>query len=254
MRVQLNGTSRQFGAIRALDPVDLDVAEGEFIAIVGPSGCGKSTLLRIVAGLLHASSGTVLVGGTEHEGPVTELGIVFQQPILLDWRTALGNVLFQVEMRGERPAAWRDRALALLDQVGLRDFADTYPHALSGGMRQRVAIARALLHDPGLLLMDEPFGALDALTREQMRIDLEALWLRRKNTVLFVTHSVDEAVLLADRVVVMSPRPGRIERVIDVPIARPRGLHGRRDPAFLKIEAEITDIFLARGVLARGAA
>jgi len=254
MRVQLNGTSRQFGAIRALDPVDLDIAEGEFIAIVGPSGCGKSTLLRIVAGLLRASSGTVLVGGIAHDGPVTELGIVFQQPILLDWRTALGNVLFQVEMRGERPAAWRDRALALLDQVGLRDFADTYPHALSGGMRQRVAIARALLHDPGLLLMDEPFGALDALTREQMRIDLESLWVRRKNTVLFVTHSVDEAVLLADRVVVMSPRPGRIERVIDVPITRPRGLHGRRDPAFLKIEAEITDIFLARGVLARGAA
>jgi NitT/TauT family transport system ATP-binding protein len=252
MRVQLNGTSRQFGAVRALDPVDLDIAEGEFIAIVGPSGCGKSTLLRIVAGLLRASSGTVLVDGIAHDGPVTELGIVFQQPILLDWRTALGNVLFQVEMRGERPAAWRDRAVALLDQVGLRDFAGTYPHALSGGMRQRVAIARALLHDPGLLLMDEPFGALDALTREQMRIDLESLWLRRKNTVLFVTHSVDEAVLLADRVVVMSPRPGRIERVIDIPIPRPRGLHARRNPDFLRIEAEITDIFLARGVLAGG--
>ena len=250
MRVEIEAATRRFGAMTALDPVDLDIADGQFIAIVGPSGCGKSTLLRIIAGLLPASGGRVRIDGRETEGPVTELGIVFQQPVLLEWRTALRNVLFQVEMRGHRPAAWRDRALALLEQVGLTDFADSYPHALSGGMRQRVAIARGLLHDPGLLLMDEPFGALDALTREQMRIDLEALWLRRKMTVLFVTHSIDEAVLLADRVVVMSPRPGRIERVIDIPIARLRGLRARRDPEFLRIEAEITEIFLARGVLA----
>jgi len=254
MRVRLSGIARQFGTVRALDPLDLDIADGEFIAIVGPSGCGKSTLLRIVAGLLPASAGSVEIDGAARSGPVTELGIVFQQPVLLDWRSALGNVLFQVEMRGHRPAAWRDRALALLQQVGLSEFADAYPHALSGGMRQRVAIARALLHDPGLLLMDEPFGALDALTREQMRIDLEALWLRRRMTVLLVTHSVDEAVLLADRVVVMSPRPGRIERIFSAAIARPRGLHGRRDAEFQRIEAEITDIFLARGVLAGGSA
>jgi len=252
MRVALSAVARQFGPVRALDPLDLDIADGEFIAIVGPSGCGKSTLLRIIAGLLPASAGNVSIDGAIRNGPVTELGIVFQQPVLLEWRTAVQNVLFQIEMRGRRPAAYRDRALALLEQVGLRDFADTFPHALSGGMRQRVAIARALLHDPGLLLMDEPFGALDALTREQMRIDLEALWLRRRMTVLFVTHSVDEAVLLADRVVVMSPRPGRIERIIDVAIGRPRGLRGRRDSEFLRIEAEITDIFLARGVLAGG--
>ena len=250
MRVQLHGATRRFGTVAALDPIDLDVGDGEFIAIVGPSGCGKSTLLRIVAGLLPASDGSVSIDGQTPDGPVTGLGIVFQQPVLLEWRTALQNVLFQVEMRGHRPAAWRDRAVALLDQVGLADFADAYPHALSGGMRQRVAIARALLHDPGLLLMDEPFGALDALTREQMRIDLEALWLRRRMTVLFVTHSVDEAVLLADRVVVMSPRPGVVERAIGIPIDRPRGLRGRRDPDFLRIEAEITEIFLARGVLA----
>jgi NitT/TauT family transport system ATP-binding protein len=183
---------------------------------------------------------------------VTELGIVFQQPVLLDWRNALDNVLFQVEMRGKRPGAWRDRALALLDQVGLRDFAATFPHALSSGMRQRVAIARALVHEPGLLLMDEPFGALDALTREQMRIDLEEIWLRRRMTVLFVTHSVDEAVLLADRVVVMSPRPGRVEQVLTVDLPRPRGLAARRDPAFLAAEEAITTIFLDRGVLSRG--
>ena len=251
MTVRLLGAERRFGALQALAPVDLDVRDGEFISIVGPSGCGKSTLLRLVAGLLPATSGTVQVADRTVSAPATEVGVVFQQPILLDWRSALGNVLFQVEMRGESPGRWRDRALALLEQVGLRDFANAYPHALSGGMRQRVAIARALVHEPSLLLMDEPFGALDALTREQMRLDLEALWMRRRMTVLFVTHSVDEAVLLADRVVVMSPRPGRIERVLEIGLARPRGLTARRDPAFLRAEEEITGIFLDRGVLSR---
>ena len=252
MTLHLAQVEKRFGLVQALAPVDLDVRDGEFISIVGPSGCGKSTLLRLVAGLLTASAGIVAINNRNVSKPVTELGIVFQQPVLLDWRTALGNVLFQVEMRGERAGPWRDRALALLEQVGLREFADSYPHALSGGMRQRVAIARALVHAPDLLLMDEPFGALDALTREQMRLDLEALWMRRRMTVLFVTHSVDEAVLLADRVVVMSPRPGRIERILNVDLPRPRGLAARRDPAFLAAEETITGIFLERGVLSRG--
>ena len=254
MRLHLDGVEKRYGAFQALSPVQLDVAEGEFIAIVGPSGCGKSTLVRLVAGLLPASGGVLEADGSAIAGPLPGLGIVFQQPVLLEWLTALGNVLFQVEMRGYRTADWRDRALALLAQVGLAEFAASYPHALSGGMRQRVAIARALVHEPGLLLMDEPFGALDALTREQMRIDLEALWLRRRMTTLFVTHSVDEAVLLADRVVVMSPRPGRIDRVLTVDIPRPRGLAARRDPAFLRAEEEITALFLERGVLSKGAA
>ena len=172
-------------------------------------------------------------------GPLAELGMVFQQPVLLDWRTAIGNVLFQVEMRGHRPGPWRARALELLDQVGLADFADAYPYQLSGGMRQRVAIARALLHDPSLLVMDEPFGALDALTREQMRVDLEALWMQRRMTVLFVTHSVDEAVLLADRVVVMSPRPGKVDRVLPIDVPRPRGLAARRHPEFLRAKKRL---------------
>jgi NitT/TauT family transport system ATP-binding protein len=249
MILRLAAVEKRFGDVRALAPLDLDIAGGEFIGIVGPSGCGKSTLLRLVAGLLPASGGTIEIDGQAVVEPVTQLGIVFQQPVLLDWRSALGNVLFQIEMRGQRPGPWRERALALLDQVGLRDFAGTYPHALSGGMRQRVAIARALVHEPDLLLMDEPFGSLDALTREQMRLDLEALWMRRRMTVLFVTHSVDEAVLLADRVVVMSPRPGRIERVLEVGLPRPRGLAARRDAAFLAAEEEITGIFLDRGVL-----
>jgi NitT/TauT family transport system ATP-binding protein len=233
----------------ALENVDLAIRDGEFLAIVGPSGCGKSTLLRIVAGLVLASRGEVRVDGKHVDRPQTNLGIVFQSPVLLDWRTALDNVLVQVELRSLDPRAYRDNALRLLDQIGLRDFADRYPYELSGGMRQRVAIARALIHEAPLLLMDEPFGALDALTREQMRLDLEALWLATHRTVMFITHSIDEAVLLADRVVVMSPRPGRIERVIDVALPRPRGLDARRAPEFVRIAEEITEIFLARGVL-----
>jgi NitT/TauT family transport system ATP-binding protein len=238
----------------ALETVDLTVAEGEFVSIVGPSGCGKSTLLRLVAGLHLSTLGEVRVAGKSVTRPQTALGIVFQSPVLLDWRTALDNVLMQVELRGMDPRAHRERAVALLHQVGLSDFIDRYPYELSGGMRQRVAIARALIHDAPLLLMDEPFGALDALTREQMRLDLEALWLATRKTVIFITHSIDEAVLLADRVVVMSPRPGRIERTMDVALARPRGLGARRDREFVRVSEAITDIFLARGVLRRASA
>ena len=233
----------------ALDRIDLTVGEGEFVAIVGPSGCGKSTLLRLVAGLHLTTSGEIRVAGRVVDGPQTDLGIVFQSPVLLDWRTALDNVLVQVELRGRDPGAYRDGALGLLAQVGLAEFADRYPHELSGGMRQRVAIARALIHDAPLLLMDEPFGALDALTREQMRLDLEALWLAKRKTVVFITHSIDEAVLLADRVAVMSPRPGRIERIMEPQLPRPRGLEARRSREFAETTERITEIFLARGVL-----
>jgi len=233
----------------AIERFDLAMREGEFLTIVGPSGCGKSTLLRIVAGLHLASAGDVRVDGRIVDRPQTNLGIVFQSPVLLDWRTALDNVLVQVELRGLDPREYKDRALRMLEQVGLRDFSDRYPFELSGGMRQRVAIARALIHDAPLLLMDEPFGALDALTREQMRLDLEALWLATRKTVLFITHSIDEAVLLADRVVVMSPRPGKIECVMDIALPRPRGLEARRAQAFVEATERITDIFLARGVL-----
>jgi len=236
----------------ALDPIDLTICDGEFLAIVGPSGCGKSTLLRIIAGLHLPSAGEVRVGGRLVDRPQTDVGIVFQSPVLLDWRNVLDNVLVQVELRGLKPRAYRDRALRLLAQVGLGDFVDRLPHELSGGMRQRVAIARALIHDAPLLLFDEPFGALDALTREQMRLDVDALWLSTRKTVVFITHSIDEAVLLADRVVVMSPRPGRIERVFDIRMPRPRGLEARRNPQFVDTAERITQIFLARGVLHRG--
>jgi NitT/TauT family transport system ATP-binding protein len=167
----------------------------------------------------------------------------------LEWRSVLGNVLLQIEMRGRRAANYTEQARRLLAAVGLAEFEDRYPHELSGGMQQRAAIARALIHDPPLLLMDEPFGALDALTREQMRIDLEALWLASGKTVVFITHSIDEAVLLADRVVVMSPRPGSVERIIDIGLERPRGLAARKLAAFDEAVEAITGIFLARGVL-----
>ena len=251
--IALAGVAKTFrrGATetRALDPIDLAVRAGEFLAIVGPSGCGKSTLLRLVAGLIPATAGAVALNGHPVTRPQTALGIVFQSPVLLEWRTVLDNVLLQLELRGIDPVPQRARAMQLLGSVGLAEFADRYPRELSGGMRQRAAIVRALIHDPPLLLMDEPFGALDALTREQMRIDLEALWLETRKTVVFITHSIDEAVLLADRVVVMSARPGRIERILPIDLARPRGLDGRKAPAFAVAAGLITSIFLARGVL-----
>jgi NitT/TauT family transport system ATP-binding protein len=236
----------------ALAGIDLQVAAGEFLAVVGPSGCGKSTLLRLIAGLILPSAGRITIDGRSVSGPETRLGIVFQKPILLEWRTVLGNVLLQAEMRRLDTSAYLERARRLLAAVGLGDFEDRYPHELSGGMQQRAAIVRALIHDPALLLMDEPFGALDALTREQMRIDLEELWLNTQKTVVFITHSIDEAVLLADRVMVMSPRPGRIERIIEVDLPRPRGLEARALERFDDAVAAITKIFLARGVLHSG--
>jgi NitT/TauT family transport system ATP-binding protein len=256
--VSVAGVAKTFrrGAMvtHALAAVDLELNEGEFVAVVGPSGCGKSTLLRIIAGLLTANAGSVKVNGSAVNAPQTNLGVVFQSPVLLEWRTVLDNVLVQIELRGQDPKAYRARAMALLGRVGLGEFADRYPRELSGGMRQRTAIVRALIHDPPFLLMDEPFGALDALTREQMRIDLEALWMETGKTVLFITHSIDEAVLLADRVVVISERPGRVEREIPISLPRPRGLAGRQAPEFIRAANAITEIFLARGILVSGSA
>jgi NitT/TauT family transport system ATP-binding protein len=251
--IEVRGVSQIFRrggtATHALDRIDLTVPRGEFVAIVGPSGCGKSTLLRIIAGLLRHTSGSVLLDGREVAGAQTNLGIVFQSPVLLEWRNVLDNVLLQLELRDLDPKAYIPRAHELLAKVGLGDFHDRRPRELSGGMRQRAAIVRALIHDPPLLLMDEPFGALDALTREQMRIDLEELWMQTGKTVLFITHSIDEAVLLADRVIVMTPRPGRIEQVYDIALPRPRGLAARSHPLFIEASQKITDLFLSKGIL-----
>jgi len=211
------------GEIAALADVSLQVSRNEFVALVGPSGCGKSTLLRLVAGLIRPSAGRVAIDGEAIEGPRADTGIVFQAPTLLPWATVMDNVLFPLRMmRRMRPDS-RERARELLDLVGLAGFEERHPRELSGGMQQRAAICRALIHDPEILLMDEPFGALDALTREEMTLELLRIWQERPKTILFVTHSIPEAVLLADRVVVMSARPGRISEVIDVPLPRPRG-------------------------------
>jgi NitT/TauT family transport system ATP-binding protein len=239
------------GWTEAVKDVSLTVRQGEFLSILGPSGCGKSTLLRMIAGLLPVTQGRILVAGVEVKRPVTDVGIVFQKPVLLEWRTVLENVLLQPELRGADTRAFVARARDLLVSVGLEGFEDSHPRQLSGGMQQRASIARALVNDPPLLLMDEPLGALDALTREQMRVDLEELWLQSSKTVVFITHSIDDAVLLSDRVVIMSPRPGCIDHVIDIDLPRPRALAGRKHEGFHVAEEAITAIFLERGVLQR---
>jgi NitT/TauT family transport system ATP-binding protein len=237
------------GPVRALDQISFTERRGEFLSLLGPSGCGKSTLLMIGAGLLPASSGAVRVGDAAVERPRTDIGIVFQNPVLLEWRTALGNIMLQAEARRMDRKEAEQRARALLISVGLGGFEHKYPHELSGGMRQRVSICRALIHNPDHLLMDEPFGALDALTRDQLVLDLQALVSERRMSVMFITHSIAEAVFLSDRVIVMTPRPGRIDRIIDIELPRPRTLAMRETPEFAAYSRQILDLFLARGVL-----
>jgi len=237
------------GDVHALDDVFLSMAEREFLAVVGPSGCGKSTLMLIVAGLLQASGGEVKIKGEKVDGPFTDLGIVFQNHVLLDWLTTMGNILFQTDMRRLPRNRYEARARELITMVSLEGFEEVYPYELSGGMKQRCAICRALLHDPPLLLMDEPFGALDALTRDQLCIDMEKIWLQTKKTILFITHSVPEAVQLADRIIVMTPRPGRIYKEIVVDLPRPRYEKAIESDQFFHLIEQIKRSFLEQGVL-----
>jgi NitT/TauT family transport system ATP-binding protein len=237
------------GTVRALDQVSIEQKRGEFLAIVGPSGCGKSTLLMIAAGLARASSGSVIVDGQDINTPRTDIGIVFQSPVLLEWRSALSNIMLQAEARQMDRSTAERRANELLGSVGLEGFADKYPHELSGGMRQRVSICRALIHQPSHLLMDEPFGALDALTRDQLVLDMQSICHERNMSVLFVTHSIAEAVFLADRVIVMTPRPGKIDQVINIDLPRPRTLAMRETSEFAHYNRQILNVFLERGVL-----
>jgi NitT/TauT family transport system ATP-binding protein len=237
------------GRVEAVGEVDLDIREAEFVAIVGPSGCGKTTILKMLAGLLPYTAGTITIGGKVVDRPQTDVGIVFQEAILLDWRDVLANVMLQIDIRRMDRAAGERAARALLKRTGLDGFEHKKPYELSGGMRQRVSVCRALVHDPPLLLMDEPFGALDALTREQISMDIQRLWMETRKTALLITHSIPEAVLLADRVVVMSPRPGRIVEILDIDLPRPRRLD-KLPPAFNDYAGRIRDIFKAKGVLA----
>ena len=225
--VEISEITRQFTrddglSVQAIGGVTLSIADDEFVSFVGPSGCGKTTLLRIIAGLDQATSGTVLVDDNQISGPSPKVGMVFQEYSLFPWRNILDNVAFGPEMRMLSKVKRYELARKYISLVGLDQFEKSFPYELSGGMRQRVAIARALANDPDLLLMDEPFGALDAQTRNKMQSELLEIWGRSKKTILFVTHSVDEAVFLSDRIVVMSSRPGRIRSVVQVPIPRPR--------------------------------
>ena len=220
------------GTVPALQDVGLEARPGEFIAVVGPSGCGKSTLLKLVSGLLLPTAGTVRVKGKAVTAPTPEVGIVFQSPLLMPWRSVLENVLLPIEIRGLGVARHEKAARDLLKLVGLSGFEDRAPYELSGGMQQRVGLCRALVHDPEILLMDEPFGALDAMTREQMNSELQRIWMERRKTVLLITHSIAEAVYLADRVVVMSPRPGRVVGEVAIDLPRPRTLEMTESVAF----------------------
>ena len=230
------------GPVQALTGIDLEVGENEFVAVIGRSGCGKSTLLRLIAGLLPPTQGRIVVGGTPVTKPRRDVSFMFQRPALLPWRSVLANVMLPIEIFGLERGPYRDRAHELLELVGLRGFEKRLPHELSGGMQQRVSLCRSLIHAPAVMLMDEPFSALDALTREELSEELQRIQLEQPRTTVLVTHSVEEAAMLADRVVVLSPRPGRIRKIVDVPLARPRAL-GR--PDIDAVARELRDLLTA---------
>ena len=235
--------------VETLKPLDFDIRAGEFVSVVGPSGCGKSTLMKMVAGLLPISGGELELSGQAVRGPQTDVGIVFQSALLLPWRRVIDNILLQAEIRNLPMDAARARAQSLIEMAGLAGFEQKYPWQLSGGMQQRVAILRALLHDPSVLLMDEPFGALDAMTRERMNLELQRIWLTAKKTVLLITHSIPEAIFLSDRVFVMSERPGRIVQVYDIDLPRPRPLDVMGSEAFAGYARQLRAHFYAQGSL-----
>jgi len=232
-KVEISGLSKWFGELEALRQIDVAVEPGEFISVVGPSGCGKTTFLRMVAGLEPATSGTILIDGQPLRGPGNNRGFVFQNDSLLPWRTVLANALIGPEVAGKVGDRERQRTLDLLKLVGLGGFENYYPRQLSGGMRQRVNLARALAIDPDVLLMDEPFASLDAQTREIMQTELLRIWEQGRKTVLFVTHQIDEAVFLSDRVLVFARRPGRLQENIEINLPRPRALALKRTPEFI---------------------
>jgi len=250
--IELRGVSKNYKTQRgesvlALDDVSFEIRENEFVTVVGPSGCGKSTLLKLIAGLAPVTRGTIKIRDQVVDEPYSDIGFVFQQPVLLPWRTVLGNVMFSVDMLRLNQTEYRTRATELLRLSGLADFESKSPRELSGGMQQRVAICRALVHNPSLLLMDEPFGALDAMTREEMGFELLRIWEEHPKTILFVTHSINEAILLADRIVVMTPRPGRVARLLEIALPRPRRADMQFDGHFEAYSQEVRDlIFSAR--------
>lgn len=221
------------GVIHALEDVNFSAMEGEFLSVVGPSGCGKSTLIKVAAGLLPSTAGEVWVNGKLVRGPHPNVGIVFQNPVLLAWRSVLRNIMLQVEVRkGFEKEEYLEKAMELIRFAGLEGFEKRYPWELSGGMQQRVSFCRALIHDPPLLLMDEPFGALDALTRDDMNVWLQRIWMEKAKTVLFVTHDISEAVFLSDRILILTKRPGTLKKILDIDLPRPRQMETRESIEF----------------------
>lgn len=251
--IEIQSLTKTFGtganAVHAFGPADLTIEAGSFVSLLGPSGCGKSTLMLMIAGLLEATAGEVAIDGDRVAKPRTDIGIMFQDNTLVPWRTVEGNVALQLEMRGLDPKAHAGRIRDLLRSVKLEGFADRRPYELSGGMQQRAAFCQALVHDPETLLFDEPLGKLDAMTRESIRGDLQALWMARRPTVVFVTHSIEEAVQLSSVVCVVTPRPGRIERVIEIDLPWPRDMAVKATPAFTRYVHDIQAIFHGYGVL-----
>ncbi|MGE5513682.1 MAG: ABC transporter ATP-binding protein [Bacteroidota bacterium] len=251
--IAVRGLSLAYGrgsdAVLALKSIDFSIADAEFVSIVGPSGCGKSTLLKILAGLLPPTKGDAFLKGTPIKGARRDIGVVFQTPVLFPWRNVLGNVMLPSDVQGLDKTEMRRRALELVNLVGLQGFEHRYPRELSGGMQQRVGIIRALIHDPAILLMDEPFGALDAMTRETMNVELQRIWMERRKTVLFITHSTAEAVFLADRVIVMTARPGQIRDEFAVDLPRPRPLEIMNTEKFGAYVKRIRDALNAGGGL-----
>lgn len=251
--IEARGVSKTYqtkdGPVESLKPLDFSIREGEFISVVGPSGCGKSTLLKMVAGLLPITGGTLALAGKPINGPQEDVGIVFQSAVLLAWRTVLKNILLQAEMRHMPKEQALAKAMQLIEMAGLKGFENKYPWQLSGGMQQRASICRALLHDPSVLLMDEPFGALDAMTREKMNLELQRIWSASQKTVLLITHSIPEAVFLSDRVIVMSERPGSIAAIYDIDLPRPRTLDMMGSPEFAVYAKKVRAHFYSQGTL-----
>jgi NitT/TauT family transport system ATP-binding protein len=249
--LSVDGVSRHFGkegeTLVALSEVSMQIHKGQFVSLVGPSGCGKSTLLRIMAGLTEPSAGRVYFAGQQVKQPSPDVSLMLQTPTLMPWRTALANTLLPVELRGKVTPEHVSRAEHLLDLVGLNEFTNHYPKQLSGGMQQRVALSRVLVTDPQLLLLDEPFGALDEFTRERLNVELAALCARSGRTVVLVTHSINEAVFLADRIVAMGTKPGRVVGTVDVPLERPRDPKVMYSAEFLEVAAEVKDMLLSEG-------
>lgn len=251
--IKIQSVKKVFGTgedqVHAFGPADISIKSGEFVSILGPSGCGKSTLMLMMAGLLNSSSGSISFDNQVVSEPKTDIGIMFQDNTLVPWRTVEGNIKLQLELRDLNPNDYKDQIHRILKSVNLEDFKDRFPSELSGGMQQRAAFCQAMIHDPKTILLDEPLGKLDAMTREKIRTDIQNLWMMHKPTVIFVTHSIEEAVQLSSRVILITPRPGKIDREIEIDLPYPRDLEVKRSQKFFNYVNEIQQVFHQYGVI-----